>query len=337
MRSHFSWILPCAASAIAIAGLVSCGSEISTTVETTADTAEADAPLVVDRPLQIVATIRPLELIVRELLDDSAIAERIEISSIVAPEVSPHGFEPTPSHMAVLRRADIVFYNGLGLDTWAARGLAESTRTVRFEDVAELDHDHHHHHDHDHDHDHAHGPDCDHGPVDEHFWFDPELVEQVAIAIALQVGRALAQEGEDPTELMQRPMERFVERVRDTDSEIARALSMYKGRRIVTHHNVFSRLTDRYGLGEPIVLRPLASVEPTPGDLRQAIETIREQSISTIFIEPQFSADAARRVQEATGVRLVEVDPLGGNASSWSELMQGVGDAIVQGFRDSRK
>ncbi|HRQ76060.1 MAG TPA: metal ABC transporter substrate-binding protein [Phycisphaerales bacterium] len=288
-----------------------------------ADSAE---PITADRPLRIVATIRPLELIARDLVADTPFADRVVVSALMSPDVSPHGFEPTPAQVATLRRADVIVYNGFGLDDWAARDKPKNARIVCFADAAGVDeHDHHHH-------DHGDHHNCDHGPVDEHFWLDPTLTAAMATALAVEISRALGG-GDEITNAMQASLQRFLNEVSSVNSAFMLTLANYQNRRIITHHNVFSRIAEKYGLADPVVLRPLAVVEPTPGDLRAAIETVRAEGIQAIMIEPQFSADAARQIASETGVRLVEVDPLGSRSASWSDLMHSILKAITECFR----
>lgn len=281
-------------------------------------------PITAERPLRVVATIRPLELIARDLIADTPFADRVVVSALMSPEVSPHGFEPTPAQVATLRRADVIVYNGFGLDDWAARDKPKNVRIVCFADAAGVDEHGHHHHDHDDHHD------CDHGPVDEHFWLDPSLTAAMATALAVEISRAIG--GDDITNAMQASLQRFLNDVASVNSAFMTTLANYQNRRIITHHNVFSRIAEKYGLADPVVLRPLAVVEPTPGDLRTAIETVRTEGIRAIMIEPQFSADAARQIASETGVRLVEVDPLGSKADTWADLMRSILAAIEASF-----
>lgn len=308
-------------------------------------------PVSVERPLRIITTIKPLELILREALDPS-LHELVDVSVLIPPDVSPHGFEPTPSQMARLRSADMVIHIGLGLDDWAVRNLPRGSVAMRFADVVsdeEHDHHEHDHHSHnedgadgrhmhrhdDHPHDHDHH-DCGHhhGPVDEHLWLDPSLVQAFAKTCIDEISRCLAlDEGADGPKL-QSSLQAFVAAVNETDAAFQQALNKHTSRRIVTHHNVFSRVVRRYGLGDPIVLRPVEMLEPTPGDIRRAIEAIRDESISFILVEPQFSAVAAQRIAEQTQVRLIEVDPLGTQSDSWTEMMRNLLDALLQGLEE---
>lgn len=282
-------------------------------------------PVTAEKPLRIVTTINPITLIVRDLVDPS-LRDLVEVSTLMLPDVSPHGFEPTPSQMARLRSADIVIYNGLGLDDWAARDLPRSTVSLRFADALgdEADHHHHHHHHHDHECDH------DHGPIDEHFWLDVELVKTFAGMCIAEIGRHLG--GSEAHESLQSSFAAFVQTADEVDAAFRDLLSKHQQRRLVTHHNVFSRIAERYGLGDPIVLRPVEMLEPTPGDIRRAIEAIRTESISFILVEPQFSVTAAQRIADETQVRLIQVDPLGGDAATWAGMMHLLLEAMGEGL-----
>jgi zinc transport system substrate-binding protein len=294
------------------------------------DTTTARGPVTTEQPLRIVTTIRPIELIVRDVIEP-AVGDLVTVSLLMSADVSPHGFEPTPSQVASLQRADVIIHNGLGLDDWAVRDLPRRTRAICFADVLGDEHDHHHHHHH-HDHDHS-ECDHDHGPIDEHLWLDVELVSAFAAMCAAEIGRQLTDAGHDDAhQRLQASLSDFLVRVRSLDEQFAQATSAYHGRRVVTHHNVFSRLTERYHLGDPIVLRPVEMLEPTPGDIRRAIDAIRKENLSFIFIEPQFSSAAAHRISEETNVELILIDPLGGKATSWIDLMQQLLDALEQGF-----
>lgn len=288
-------------------------------------------PVSQEQPLRIITTIKPVQLIVQDLIDPS-LSDLVKVSLLMPPDVSPHGFEPTPSQMARLKQADIVIYNGLGLDDWAVRDMPRGTVALRFADVLSEEELHQHHHDHHH-HDHS-QCDHDHGPIDEHFWLDAEMVRSFAGMCAAEIGRQLSGIVDDSHGVMQSRLAAFEAAVDSTDSAYRAALSGHAGRRLVTHHNVFSRIADRYGLGESVVLRPVEMLEPSPSDIRRAIEAIRADSLSFVLIEPQFSPAAARTIAEETSARLIQVDPLGGDADSWAEMMQSLLDALMDGLGD---
>jgi len=325
--AKFGWTLA------VVAGIVAAGSEtagVSAVAHPAACTdAEPSAPTI-----SIVTTIRPLELIVRDLIGEP-LQDRFTVTCLIPASVSPHGFEPKASQVAQLHRADIVIANGGGLDDWALRDLPNGTISLRFADIAEgHEHDQDSDTDHDHDHDHheASSHDCGgHNHTgDEHYWLDPALVSEFARASHEALSRAARERLTDASGVLRQlelANEQFHETVDEVDARFAASFEPHQSRRIVMHHNVFSRVARRYKLGEPLVLRPLTSSEPTPRDLRRAIRTIRAEGIAAILTEPQFNPAAADRIREETDVRLIAVDPLGGEATSWTTMM-GIGNAV---------
>src|SRR5262249_20880320 len=78
----------------------------------------------------------------------------------------------------------------------------------------------------------------------------------------------------------------------------------------VAGHEAFNWLARRYGL-HVTALEGLAAGEPLPGDIKQALDAVRREHLTTVFVEPQLSQAASRRIAEATGAKVAVLDPLG--------------------------
>src|SRR5688572_33074266 len=61
--------------------------------------------------LRVVATTTMIADLVQRIGGD-----RVDLKVIMGPGVDPHTFKPAPGDIAELRRADLVFYNGLHLE-----------------------------------------------------------------------------------------------------------------------------------------------------------------------------------------------------------------------------
>lgn len=306
------------------------------------------APAPTAAPLRVVVTIPPLLWPVRALIGSPADdAIPAEVSLILRPGLSEHGFELTPSQMRDLQRADIVVMAGHGLEPRVAALVGRSAEqtphraVVTLEGLTEViaaDHDHEHcEHEHDHDHDHEH----DHPErpaVDPHLWLDPiamkHFVARVADSLRAAVDRS------DSTDEQKAALKRAVnlrlveaqaacDRI---DAEYARALAPLRHRAIVTHHNAYAYLCKRYNLTVAAVIRPVESVEPTPGDVMKAVSAIRDQKAGAVFIEPQFPAGVAKRIADAAGVKLETIDPLGDG--DWPALMRANLSALLRGLAE---
>lgn len=277
-------------------------------------------------PMRVVVTIAPLAGLVRELAPPNC-----TVTTLIAPGQSEHGYEFTPEDLAALARADLVVYNGLGLEAKVDRFVRECPSAARVDFCAAgelglaqpegaMPHGAGHHADDD---------DDDHGPVDVHVWLDPALVRAIVPKLAAALDRAGDLPGVPPTGASP-SVDAVLARIDELDREYRRRLTPLAGRAIVTHHNAWSRLASRYGLRVAAVIRPVESSEPTPGQIAACVHAIREQGVRTIFVEPQFDGSAARHVAASAGVEVRVLDPLGDG--DWFKVMYANLDALAGGL-----
>lgn len=279
-------------------------------------------------PLRIVVTVPPLAGLVKALAPPGA-----EVTALIVPGRSEHGYEFTPEDVARLARADVAVYIGLGLEPKVEDFLksrpSPSRQVVCMADALGI------HADPDHQgHDYAPGEPCDHGPVDQHLWLDPALVETFVPLLASSIENALAQRGSLDERARAEHEARtadLVARVKALDAELREQLKPVAGEAIVTHHNAWPRLADRYGLKVAAVIRAVEGAEPTPDNIAKAVDAIQEQRVRGVFFEPQFNPAVAERIAQAASVRLGKLDPLGDG--DWFALMRSNGRSIVETLR----
>lgn len=299
--------------------------------------AQAVLPAVKAPALRAVVTIAPLKSFVEPLLPEGS-----QLRVLMQPGKSEHGYEFTPSDLRALAEADVVVLVGLNLEPAVEKTLASredpSRRVVRFSDVAGIKSDSDAtHEDADHDEtddhaDHEHGEDCDHGPIDPHLWLDPILCDQLvgavrtAIDAELTERSALSEDAKAALDARQADLKAHIARV---DQAWRAAAPSLVATPIVTHHNAFQRLADRYGLRVAAVIRGVATADPSPAQVASVARTIREQHVRTIYVEPQFDRKLADRIAKAAGVSVATLDPLG--KGDWFALM----DANLAALREN--
>lgn len=265
-------------------------------------------------PTRIVVSIPPIAWAVQQLAPEGA-----EVRVLLQQGQSEHGASLTASDATALRRADFVFFVGWGLESSAERVVREPAdwqqivRLSRIVEASDLDIPHSAHECDDPSHQHIH-----HYATDPHAWLDPH-----AMALWVRaVGEAL---GADPERI-----ELLVTQCLDIDREYTETLASVPSRHIVTHHNAYGWIAQRYGLEVAAVIRPNELLETTPGELNAAVVAVRELGIGAAFIEPQFSDRAANRLREITGVRLLTLDPLG--HGDWPATMRANLASLAEGL-----
>lgn len=271
-------------------------------------------PLVLVEVAPLISLVRPM------------VGEGVEVRAIVPVGSSPHGYQLSPGDARDLASAGMVITIGPLLDPGIARAIARQTPSDRVFDLASAlgidagdhaGHDHHHHH-------HGHDEHCDHA-VDPHLWLDPELMLRM-VGLLPEALRAHGMAADDADERAAGAGAEIAA-VRDAYAE---RLAPFAGRAIITHHNAFQRIADRYGLTVAQVIRPVAAVEPTPGDLTRVLEAARAHGVGAIFIEPQYPDALPRRIAGQLGLEIHTLNPEG--STDWAAMMRENLDALVAGL-----
>lgn len=278
-----------------------------------AQAAPARTGLAADEPsVRVVVTVPPLKGLVEPLLPAGSV-----LTLLIPPGVSEHGYEAPPRVLAELARADVVVLVGLGLEPQVEKFLAAheraGRRVVRFADAAgvalgaaehgeDADHAGHAHDEH---------GECVHS-VDPHLWLDPVKAKVLVQAAGEAIGAALAaQPGGAATkaDVTQRA-EGLLAQLDGLDRAYAARLGAAPRRTIVVTHDAFGWLAGRYRF-ETVAIKGLNAGEPTPRALEDAVAAVKRHGLTAVFAEPQLSPAMAQRVAEATGVKVLTLDPLG--------------------------
>lgn len=296
-----------------------------------------------DKPV-IVASVFPLASIVQQIVGDAA---KVEV--LLPPGENPHSFDLTAGQMTQVAKADAMVVVGLGLDPWAVRAahnadLDSPDRLLNFARIMGLETAEHEDHDEpaghaEHDHaspatgatGHEHHQ---HGTVNSHLWLDLGLTIQFIPALS----KALSQRYPRHRETIVANARRLKAELEAIDQEAARRLSAVPDKHLVTFHNAFDRLAERYGLK---VVAHLTEIELAPGgevtarDLEEAIKAIERYHLKVIYSEPQFPRTAMERLRELKGVDVLALDAEGNPAIPGRETYQAMIrtniDTLVQG------
>jgi zinc transport system substrate-binding protein len=280
-------------------------------------------------PLNVVVTVPSLKGIVEPLLPKGS-----SVQMLMKPGRSEHGYEFTASDLAELSRADIVVYIGLGLETRVENALQRKRNPIRevvcFADVLGLKQGDAHHH-------HEPGEVCsgDHGEgwVDQHLWLDPVLVSSLVPALETSIRSVLTSKralNETAERGLSAAARQHISNIDLLHREYESRLAPARGRAIITHHDAFSRMADRYGLRVAAVIRPGQAAESTPADIARVVEAVQESKVKAIFFEPQFSVKAAQRIASNAGVELRPLDPLGDG--DWFAMMRTNLESLATGL-----
>lgn len=248
-----------------------------------------------------------------KLIVDEITGGSIEARSLLRPNDSPHTYTPTPADAVAAQHALTLVYVSPELDGWiaqigsphriAAMGLLpESLRLKMPEDVL-MEED-------------GHG----HGHIDPHFWPDPAAVMEVAMPLALELGRLLPEKATAFADNAQA----LEGKLRALDAEIKAQFAGIAHRKVAVFHPSWLYFLRRYGLEVTAIIEPSPGKELSPRSMEAIINRLKETQTRILLTEPQLARGPVQAVADAAGVPVVEIDPLGGSigATMYEDLMR---------------
>jgi len=105
---------------------------------------------------------------------------------------------------------------------------------------------------------------------------------------------------------------RLVTQLQDLDAEYREGLANCERREIVTSHEAFAYLAERYGLEQVPITGLSPEAEPQPADLAHVVKLVQERGVTTIYYETLVSPRIAETVARETGTKVAVLDPIEG-------------------------
>jgi zinc/manganese transport system substrate-binding protein len=211
--------------------------------------------------LQVVATTEIIGDVAAGILGDAG-----EVEVLMPPGTDPHEFQPSASQIALLREADLVLANGLGLEEGMGDALlqaeADGAKVLTLAPLVDP----------------LRLPE---GGWDPHFWLDPVRMTKAVEAIAGELASL-----EATTDWMT-PAQEAAQAILAAHEEAEALLAPIEQRKLVTNHQALGYFADRYDFEVVGVLVPGGSTlaQPNPADLADLVETMRREHMTVIFAE----------------------------------------------------
>jgi zinc transport system substrate-binding protein len=246
-----------------------------------------DAPAA-DGRLSVLASFYPLQFVAERVG-----GTRVAVTNLTSPGAEPHDLELTPQDVAAVSDAGLVFYlSGFqpAVDDAVANTGATSLDAAA---SAALDLT-------------ADGG----GALDPHFWLDPTRLADVADALAERLAAidpaAAATYAANAADLRAD--------LASLDDRFAAGLATCASRQLVTSHEAFGYLAQRYDLQQVGIVGIGPDAEPTAADLARVARFVADEGVTTVFYETLVSPDVAETVARESGATTAVLDPIEGLA-----------------------
>lgn len=263
-----------------------------------------------DRPgPKVVVSFAPVYCWAVNVAGDDAVVKNMMTTT------GPHDFNPTDTDARLVRRADLFFINGVGLDNDLANAVKRGSGNDKLAVIdlgANLPKDrlvegqcNHQHHGHDHAHSHG---------LDPHVWLSPDFAVTMTESIRDTLKNA------DPANAANydRRAAEYVAKLRALKGEGVEKLKGKTDRKLVTFHESLAYFARDFDLKVAGVVQTRPGQEPNTDELAQLVALCRKQQVRLIAVEPQYAANTSAKsiLDELTrngavpDAALVEIDPL---------------------------
>jgi ABC-type Zn uptake system ZnuABC Zn-binding protein ZnuA len=255
---------------------------------------------------KVLTTFAPIQSFALNVVGDQGTV--ISLLSTKGPH--DHG-EPTAEQNKLASKADVLFANGLGLETMNAKLIASTGRKdfnlcelgPKLPKECLLEGVCHHNH--------APGEPHEHGD-DPHVWLSPKHARTMVEAIRDEMKRI------DPAnaEAYAKRAADYLETLRKLEQDGIAMLKDKTERRIVTFHDSLAYFGECFDIKIVDFIQPEPGVDPDGKQLKRIIEHCKEKGIRLIVVEPQYNRNTAaatilKELRDAgLDARFVEIDPL---------------------------
>ena len=276
------------------------------------------APLLAEDGFKVVTTFTVLADMTRNVAGDG-----VEVVSVTKPGAEIHGYEPTPGDIVAASDADLILWNGLGLERWFEQfltNMGDVPSAVLTDGITPIS---------------ITGGDYD-GKPNPHAWMSISnaliYVDNIEKALSAADPANAATYAANATAYKAKLMA-------ELDPLKAKIAALPADQRwLVSCEGAFSYLANDLGLNT-LYLWPInADQQGTPRQVQAVIDGVREHNIHAVFCESTIPSDPAEQVARETGASfggILYVDSLSdadGPVPTYLDLLKVTTETIARGL-----
>lgn len=243
--------------------------------------------------LNVIATFYPLAFLSQEIGGD-----QIQVIKLVPSNTEIHGWEPSASDIMSAEDADVIIYNGAGLDHWIEddilTALSNTKTRIIVETTLNLDLIANEEEEHEEE-----SEEHDHGLYDPHTWVSPYMAKLQAEKIY----DALVQADPDHESYYTERWLLLEDKLEQLDTDFSTMLSNAKKEDIFVSHGAFGYLAYRYGFEQHSVIGLSADEQPSAATIANLVDLMKENETYTIFVDPVYSTEYAQTIKSEVQIQ----------------------------------
>jgi zinc transport system substrate-binding protein len=230
--------------------------------------------------LKVVVTFYPLAFLSQEIGGD-----HVQVTQLVPSNTEIHSWEPSASHIASAEKADVIAYNGAGLDHWMETEILSSLSSsknracVNTSEGLELLS--------------SESEDREHGLCDPHTWVSPYMAKLQAEKIY----SAFVQKDSAHASYYAERWLNLKGKLEQLDSDYSAGLSAKQKNATFVTHEAFGYLAHRYGFEQHGVIGLSADEQPSGATIAKLVNLMIERETFVVYVDPVYSDEYAQTLK----------------------------------------
>ncbi len=229
--------------------------------------------------LKIFSSFYPIYDFVKKIGKD-----RVDVSTIVPAGIEPHDFEPTAKQIIELQKADVIFINGAGFESWINKmgnaTVVDLSKDLPAENLGSTQ--------------------------DPHIWLDPILVKTYSKTIF----EKLISLDPQNTDYYTNNFNEFNNKLELLNLDISRNLTNCDLNDFIAFHDAFGYFVKRYGLTQHSISGSSPGADINPQRIAEAIKLAEQLGVSIIFSEDNIEPRLSNTIANEIGGKVLILSPI---------------------------
>ena len=275
--------------------------------------------------LKVVATNSIIADITKNIAGD-----KIDLHSIVPVGQDPHEYEPLPDDVKKTSQANLIFYNGINLETggnaWFTKLVQNAKKEENKDYYAVSD-----------------GVDViylegqnEKGKEDPHAWLNLEN----GMIYAKNIAKQLSAKDPKNKDFYEANLKKYLEKLEALDKEAKQKFNNIpkEKKMIVTSEGCFKYFSKAYNVPSAYIWEINTEEEGTPDQIKTLVEKLRKTKVPSLFVESSVDERPMQTVSKDTNIPIFEkiftdsVAEPGQNGDSYYNMMKWNLDKIAEGL-----
>lgn len=275
--------------------------------------------------LKVVATNSIIADITKNIAGD-----KIDLHSIVPVGQDPHEYEPLPDDVKKTSQANLIFYNGINLETggnaWFTKLVQNAKKEENKDYYAVSD-----------------GVDViylegqnEKGKEDPHAWLNLEN----GMIYAKNIAKQLSAKDPKNKDFYEANLKKYLEKLEALDKEAKQKFNNIpkEKKMIVTSEGCFKYFSKAYNVPSAYIWEINTEEEGTPDQIKALVEKLRKTKVPSLFVESSVDERPMQIVSKDTNIPIFEkiftdsVAEPGKNGDSYYNMMKWNLDKIAEGL-----